>query len=35
MLLFWGVAVATGFWSSEVPVEAFRSAYRMAPLLSH
>ena len=35
MLLFWGVAVATGFWTSEVPLEAFRSAYRMAPMIGH
>jgi hypothetical protein len=35
MLVFWGVAVATGFWTSEVPLEAFRKAYRMAPMLSH
>lgn len=35
MLVFWGVAVATGFWQSEVPLEAFRRAYRMAPLIGH
>jgi polyferredoxin len=35
MLAFWAVAVATGFWTSEVPLEAFRQAYRMAPMLGH
>jgi polyferredoxin len=35
MLVFWGVAVATGYWTSEVPVEAFRRAYRMAPMIGH
>jgi hypothetical protein len=35
MLAFWAVAVATGFWTSEVPLEAFRGAYRMAPMLGH
>jgi polyferredoxin len=35
MLVFWGVAVATGFWTSEVPLEAFRKAYRMAPMIGH
>jgi polyferredoxin len=35
MLVFWGVAAATGFWTSEVPLEAFRSAYRMAPSIGH
>ena len=35
MLAFWGVAVATGFWTSDVPLEAFRRAYRMAPMIGH
>lgn len=35
MLAFWAVAVATGFWTSDVPLEAFRRAYRMAPMLGH
>jgi polyferredoxin len=35
MLVFWGVAVATGFWESDVPLEVFRQAYRMAPSLGH
>ncbi|MGA8890098.1 MAG: 4Fe-4S binding protein [Anaeromyxobacteraceae bacterium] len=35
MLAFWGVAVATGFWTTEVPLELFRQAYRMAPSLGH
>ena len=35
VILFWAVAVATGFWTSEVPIEAFRRAYRMAPMLNH
>jgi polyferredoxin len=29
MLGFWGVAAATGFWETSVPVEAFRWAYRV------
>ena len=35
MLAFWGVAAATGHWTSEVPLEAFRRAYRMAPYIGH
>jgi polyferredoxin len=35
MLVAWGVAAATGHWRSEVPLEAFRRAYRMAPYLGH
>ena len=35
MLAFWGVAAATGHWTSEVPLEAFRRAYRMAPMITH
>jgi hypothetical protein len=29
MIGFWGVAAATGFWETSVPVEAFRWAYRI------
>jgi hypothetical protein len=35
MLAFWAIAVATGFWTSDVPLELFRRAYRMAPSLGH
>ena len=35
MLAFWAVAVATGFGTSDVPLEIFRRAYRMAPMLGH
>ena len=35
MIAFWAVAVATGFWTSEVPLELFRRAYRMAPMIGH
>jgi polyferredoxin len=35
MLAFWGVAVATGFWTSDVPLEVLRRAYRMAPAIGH
>jgi polyferredoxin len=35
MLAFWAVASATGHWTSEVPLDAFRRFYRMAPLLGH
>ncbi len=35
LVAFWLVAVATGFWTSEVPLEAFRRAYRMAPMIGH
>jgi polyferredoxin len=35
LLTAWALAVATGHWTSEVPLEAFRRAYRMAPMLSH
>jgi polyferredoxin len=35
MVAFWAVAAATGFWTSDVPLEVFRSAYRMAPAIGH
>jgi polyferredoxin len=35
MVAFWAVAVATGFWTSDVPLEVFRRAYRMAPGIGH
>jgi polyferredoxin len=35
MLAFWAIAVATGFWTSDVPLELLRRVYRMAPSLGH
>ena len=35
MLAFWAIAVATGFWTSDVPLELLRRAYRMAPSIGH
>jgi polyferredoxin len=35
LLAAWAVAALTGHWTSTVPVEVFRRAYRMAPMLSH
>jgi len=35
LLAAWLLAVATGHWQSQVPLELFRRAYRMAPFLGH
>jgi polyferredoxin len=35
LVAFWLVALPTGHWETQVPLEVFRRAYRMAPFLGH